>query len=153
MKIHKKKRIAARVLGVGRNKITFDPEKLDEVSGALTRKDINSLIKKGIVSVKKTSSQSRSRKRKDILKKRKGRIQKTGSRKGTKKARNPPKKEWMRKIRLQRAYLLTLKMKNLLTVADYRNLRAKSKGGFFRSLRHLKLYIQERGMLRKEHGN
>src|SRR3989344_1944866 len=153
MKIHKKKRIAARVLGVGRNKITFDPDKLDEVSGALTRKDINSLIKKGIVSVKKTSSQSRSRKRKDILKKRKGRIQKTGSRKGNKKARKPPQNEWMRKIRLQRAYLLTLKMKNLLTVADYRNLRAKSKGGFFRSLRHLKLYIQERGMLRKEHGN
>ena len=152
MKLHKKKRIASRLLKVGKNKVIFDPENLEEISGAITRRDMGILIKQGVVKAKKTSSQSRSRARAQLVRKSKGRKQGTGSRKGTKKTRNPPKKLWMGKIRLLRSYLLKLKKHSQISNADYHLLRAKSKGGFFRSQRHLKLYIQERGMI-KEDGN
>ena len=154
MKLHKKKRLAANIMGVGKNKVKMDVEQLDEIAGALTRRDIAHLIKQKIITIKPHSRQSKSRMRVNLVKKRKGRKQNTGSRKGSQKARNPPKKVWMTKIRLQRKYLTGLKTNKLVTIADYRTLRAKAKGGFFRSLRHLKLYSTERGMIKeKKDGN
>ena len=154
MKLHKRKRIAARLLGVGRNKIRMDPEQREEIEGALTRRDLNHLIKQGTITVKKkSSSQSRSRLRQNLIKKRKGRKQNTGSRKGSQCSRNPPKKLCITKIRLQRSYLSSLKERGHISVKDYRLLRAKSKGGFFRSLRHLRLYAKERNMVKEKHGN
>tara|TARA_Y100000310_G_C20600576_1_gene772798 strand:- start:749 stop:1210 length:462 start_codon:yes stop_codon:yes gene_type:complete len=153
MKLHKRKRIVANLLGVGRNKISMDPEQREEIEGALTRRDLNSLVKQKVITVKKTSKQSKSRLRAKLIQKRKGRVQNTGSRKGSKKARNPPKKLWITKIRLQRAYLSSLKEKELISKEDYQILRAKSKGGFFRSVRHLKLYSKERNMMKEKNGN
>jgi len=154
MKLHKRKRIAARILGVGKSKIRMDPEQREEIEGALTRRDINNLIKRGVIKIKKRSSeQSRSRLRQNLARKRKGRKQNTGSRKGRLKARNPPKKLWVRKIRLQREYLSSLKEGERISIKDYRLLRAKSKGGFFRSLRHLRLYAKERNMIQEKNGN
>lgn len=154
MKLHKKKRLAANLLGVGKNKVKMDTEQLDEISGALTRRDIAHLIKQKTITIKPHSRQSKVRVRKNLIKKRKGRKQNTGSRKGSQKTRNPPKKVWMTKIRLQRKYLTGLKSKKMISTVDYRVLRAKAKGGFFRSLRHLKLYSTERGMVKdQKNGN
>jgi large subunit ribosomal protein L19e len=154
MKLHKKKRLAANIMGVGKNKVKMDTEQLDEIAGALTRRDIAHLVKQKTITIKKHSQQSKSRMRANLVKKRKGRKQNIGSRKGSQKTRNPPKKAWMTKIRLQRRYLVGLKTKEMLTVQNYRILRAKAKGGFFRSLRHLKLYSTERGMVKeKKDGN
>jgi large subunit ribosomal protein L19e len=152
MKLHKKKRIASRLLGVGQNKVKFDTERLEDVSGALTRRDISSLIKQGAIKVKPHSRQSKVRHRKKLVKKRKGRTQNTGSRKGSKKARNPPKKVWMIKIRSQRSYVQKLKTQEKISLENYRILKSRSKGGFFRSLRHLKLFVQESGMIKEKDG-
>ena len=42
-----------------------------------------------------------------------------------------------------------LRENNAITKSDYRELYLKSKGGFFRSKRHLKMFIEEKGMIKK----
>jgi ribosomal protein L19E len=64
-------------------------------------------------------------------------------------ARTPKKQRWMSTIRLQRQFLKELKDRKLITTGTYRELYMKSKGGFFRSRRHLKIYMNERNMVQK----
>ena len=78
-----------------------------------------------------------------------GRKKGHGSRKGTANARLGDKKKWMSRIRLQRTFLKELKTKNKLTNEVYKDLYRKSKGGFFRSKRHIKLYITEHNLVKK----
>src|SRR3989344_4016006 len=73
-----------------------------------------------------------------------------GSRKGKKTARLKPKRAWMNKIRLQRRFIKSLRDKDAITSAVYHELYMKSKGGFFRSLRHLKLHASEKGIVKNE---
>ncbi|MAF35967.1 50S ribosomal protein L19e [archaeon] len=149
MKLYHKKRIAAKLLKVGHNKVQLDPTKAEEIGNALTRRDVQGLINQKMIKVKPHSKHSRAKIKLTIKKKRKGRTQGTGSRKGSKNARQPTKTVWMKKIRRQREYLTILKKHKELNVTDYRTLRTKCKGGFFRSLRHLKLFIEEHGMKQK----
>ena len=44
MKLDKKKTIAARVLNVGKDRVWFNPERLQEIKEAITRQDIKDLI-------------------------------------------------------------------------------------------------------------
>jgi len=44
--------------------------------------------------------------------------------------------------------LKELKDKDLLIPGSFWNLYRKSKGGFFRSVRHIKLFIKEKGMVK-----
>src|SRR3989344_4739735 len=140
MKLTTQKRIAAEVLGIGINKVKFDVDKLDEIKEAITKSDIRSLVKNKVISKKAKNSQSRARAR--II-----RIQK---RKGNRKARSNPKRLWVRKIRILRTFLRGLKEKGKLENKDYRNLILKSKGGYFRSKRHIKLYITEHRMVKEK---
>ena len=84
----------------------------------------------------------------DIFK-RKGKRTGAGSRKGKKTARLSKKDAWMNKVRLQRKFLKELRDKELITKSDYHSLYQKSKGGFFRSKRHIKLYIDEHRLIKK----
>ncbi|MBI2106328.1 50S ribosomal protein L19e [Candidatus Woesearchaeota archaeon] len=144
------RRIAAQILKVGTGKIWFDPDKLSEIREAITKSDVRSLIRLKIIRPKKTPEQSKVRARRWNLQKRKGNRRGQGSRKGTATARAPRKKIWMLKIRAQRALLRNLKEKNLVTNKDFRDLMSKAKGGFFRNKRHIKIYLQEKEMLRKK---
>lgn len=144
------RRLAAQILGCGENRVRFDPNSLEDIKEAITKADIRSLIGKGIISKKRLLNTSRfwARKRKEQkgLGKQKGH----GSRKGKKTARTPPKRVWINKIRLQRYYLKGLRDSNSVLPTHYHELYMKSKGGFFRSLRHLKLYIEERRFIIKK---
>jgi|SRR3989344_2609958 len=144
------RRIAAQVLKVGAGKIWFDPDKLPEIREAITKSDIRSLIRFKTIRVKKIPEQSKARTRKLKLQKRKGNRQGQGSRKGRATARSPRKKIWMLKIRAQRALLRNFKEKKLITNDDFKDFMAKAKGGFFRNKRHIKIYLQEKGILREK---
>lgn len=150
MKLKTQKRIAADILKVGINRVKFDSEKLSEIKEAITKSDIRGLIKQGSIKSKPYQSQSRGRARKLLVQKRKGRRKGPGSRKGKKTARLSTKDTWMKKIRLQRKFLRLLKSKNLLIPKNYRNLILKAKGGFFRSKRHIKLFIEEHNMVEEK---
>ena len=56
----------------------------------------------------------------------------------------------MIKIRSLKAMLKVLRDKGMIETATYRNLYMKAKGGFFRSKRHLRLYVDEQGLIKKE---
>ena len=143
------KRLAAQVMKCGEHRVRLDPNSLEEIKEAITKSDIRHLINNGIITKRRLLNTSKYWARKHRKQKSKGKQKGVGSRKGKKTARLPPKREWMNKIRLQRRYIKSLRDNKLISTTDYHEIYMKSKGGFFRSIRHLKLYTQERGLIKK----
>ncbi len=141
MKLTTQKRLGAKLLKAGKNRVKFSVEKLKEIKEAITRADIRSLIKNKVIQKKQKKGISSGRKKKIEAQKKKGRRRGYGRRKGTFKARNPKKRAWINKIRPQRRFLKELKEINLINNKEYRELYLKSKGNFFRSVAHLELYL------------
>ena len=143
------RRLASQVMKCGKYRVKFDETKLEEIKEAITKQDIRALVNQGLISKKDANNTSkfwaRKRKTQKIASKQKGH----GSRKGKKTARTPSKRKWINKIRLQRSFIKSLRDQKQVTTADYHELYMKSKGGFFRSLRHLKLYVEEKGLIKK----
>jgi len=144
------RRLAAEVLGVGESRIWIDPEKLDDVSTAISRSDVRRLIKSGVIKVLPPSTPSRGRIRIKREKRKKGRGRGPGSKKGP---RTDEKRIWIAKVRVQRRYLKYLKEKGQIDPKTFRQLYRLVKGGMFRSLAHLKLYMTQHKILKVEqHG-
>ena len=150
MRLGSQKRLAAQVLKCSPKRIWIDPKSLEEVKEAITKIDIKSLIKKGIIKGKRKEGVSKFRARKIKKQKSKGKQKGPGSRKGKKTARLNKKRAWIGRIRIQRRFLRELKDKKLIDVNIYRQLYSRSKGGFFRSKRHIKLYLEERNLINKK---
>lgn len=150
MKLRNKRRIAADTLKVGRHRVWFDELRLDEIKDVITKANIRKLVKDRAIQARPEKSISRFRIRKRIVQKRKGRRQGQGSRKGSIGVRLPKKRAWVNNMRVQRNFLKTLKSKRMITPVSYREIYGKIKGGFFRSRRHLKLYLNERKLIKKK---
>jgi large subunit ribosomal protein L19e len=149
MNVSNKKRLAAQIMKCGKSRVKFDSENLQQIKEAITKSDIRSLIKSKIVKKKPKKGVSRSRARHTLKQKRKGRRSGPGRKSGTHKARSPKKREWINKIRAIRDLISTLKKKNIINTKAYTTLYRKSKGGFFRSRRHIKSYIEEHKLAKK----
>tara|TARA_Y100000310_G_scaffold324021_2_gene385297 strand:+ start:93 stop:542 length:450 start_codon:yes stop_codon:yes gene_type:complete len=149
MNLSSKKRIAAQLLKCGGHRVKFDTSELQSIKEAITKSDIRALIKDKTIKKKKETGVSRSRARKILKQKRKGRRSGPGRKSGTHKTRLPKKVEWMNKIRTIRDLLKNLREKDVINPKTYRSLYLKSKGGFFRSRRHVKLYIEEHSLGKK----
>ena len=143
MQIRIQKRLAARILKSSKNDIWLDPKRLEEITEAIHKADITSLIKDKAIKGKKIRGISRGRARKRNIQKSKGRRRGSGSIKGGKHARLTKKRGWINHIRVQRSFLRNLRDKGVIDKSSYRSLYMKSKGGFFRSKRHIKIYMQE----------
>ena len=146
------RRLAAQLLKCGGNRVKFDSNRLDDIKEAITKTDIRSLINSGAISKKRLLNTSRFWVRKRKRQKSLGRQKGFGSRKGKKTARLNPKRTWINKIRLQRNYIKSLRDKGMITSSAYHELYMKSKGGFFRSFKHLSMYINERAFIKNEKG-
>ncbi len=142
-----KKKLAAKVLKTSPGKVRFNESALEEISKAITKSDVRGLIAVGKIKKITPNEQSRTRARENAAQKSKGRRKGKGSRKGRKFAEISRKERWMTRIRLQRRFLKELKQKGLLSPANYHLLYAKSKGGYFRNKRHIKLYITEQNLI------
>ena len=151
MNLKTQTRIAASLFGVGKKRVWIDSTRASEVKEAITKKDIQGLVKKGAIKILHKRGISSFRVNKIRSQKRKGRQKNIGSRKGAFGARIPRKEIWMIKIRNQKGLLKELRDKNLISRRNYRILYRKAKGGFFRSVRHIKLFIEERNLT--ENGN
>jgi len=143
MKLAVQKRISASVLKCSIKRVKLNPDRLKDVKEAITKTDIRSLVSQGVIKSIQKKGVSRVRAKKTHIQKTKGRQRGKGKRKGTAKARTPKKRDWMNKIRLQRRFLKELKEKNLITIKVNRMLYLKATGGFFRSRKHLKNYLDE----------
>ena len=143
MNVKNQKRIAAQILKCGVNRVWFDDTRLDEIKEAITKSDLRRLVGDKAIKAKPLKNTSRFAARKRLKQKRKGRQQGQGKRKGKKTARLSTKVAWMIKVRLQRMFIKELRDKKLISPSVYRMLYRKVKGGFFRSKRHIKIYITE----------
>jgi len=143
MKLDEKRKIAARVLGVGVNRVWIDPEHMADVESALTADDIRKLIKKGYIRARPEKGVSRAR-----VRARKGKKRGPGSRKGAMGARDPAKRRWIRTIRPLRARLRELKAQGILTPTLYRKIYRMASRGAFKSKAHLDRYLREKGILK-----
>ncbi len=150
MDLRNQRRLAAELLKCGENRVWMDPEQLEEIEKAVTRRDIQNLIKQGIIKARKIRGNSRGRIRKRMLQKRKGRRKGHGSRKGKATARLPKKRAWIKTIRPIRAYLRELRDKGLIDRKTYRLYYRRAKGGQFRSKAHVRLHLETEGLLKVE---
>ncbi|MBI4147552.1 50S ribosomal protein L19e [Candidatus Woesearchaeota archaeon] len=142
-----KKKLAAKILNVSPKKVVFSPEALDDIQKAITRSDMRGLIAVGKISTAKVNQHSRGGARKIAQQKSKGRQRGKGSRKGSKNSIVTRKEKWMIRVRAQRVLLKELRDKSLLSTNNYRMLYTKSKGGYFRNKRHIKLYLKEHHLI------
>lgn len=149
MKLKVQKRIAAQIMKCSRRRVWLDENNLDDIKEAITKADIRSLITKGVIQMKPRKVASRGRARYRKLQKRKGRRKGQGKRKGKATARLSKKESWKSTIRAQRDLIKYLKSKGIISKKDYRMLYLRCKGGFFRSRRHIRLFIEEKGIAKK----
>ncbi|MEW5897049.1 MAG: 50S ribosomal protein L19e [Nanoarchaeota archaeon] len=143
-----KKRLAAEILKVSPKKVRFSSAALEEIKKAITRSDMRGLIAVGKVGKTRGSEGSRVRARFLAAQKRKGRRKGKGCKKGTKYTIETRKEKWIKRIRVQRLFLKNLRDKGLIPRSDYQTLYAKSRGGYFRSVRHIKLYLKEHNIIK-----
>lgn len=147
--LNTQKKLAGKLLKCSPKKVRFDHESLNDIKESITKMDLKGLISKNIIVRKPIHSKSRVRARKKLNQKKKGLRKGRGSRKGTANARLNRKTEWINRIRKQRNLLKSLRDKELITKTNFRLLSNKAKGGFFRSLKHLKIYLEENKLIRK----
>ena len=133
MKLDKKKTIATRVLNVGKDRVWFNPERLQEIKEAITRQDIKDLIAEKVIGLKDITGGKKKQKRK--TRRRAGNI----SRK-IKSARK--KADYVNKIRKLRKYLKVRRAEGKISSSEYRKLRNYAKSGIFKGLKHLKEHIK-----------
>ncbi len=149
MNLKPQRRMAAEILKCGENRVYFDPYLVEDISLAITREDIRNLIKQGVIQKKYKKGISKQRKNVRHERKKKGRARGLGKRKGTKHARTPKKRAWIKRIRPLRRELRKLRDRKLITVANYRKLYKNAKGGMFTSVAQLNRYIKEKELIRR----
>ena len=140
--LKKKRELVARMLNVGANRVRFEPDKLDDIADSITREDIRSLIKNGVIWTAKTKGTSRAGPKANLQVKKKRGIG-TGSKKGKKGARIGKKESYVKKIRTMRYHLKILKSRNDINRDIFWSLYKKVNGGQIRSLSHLRENIRE----------
>ncbi|MBI2598514.1 MAG: 50S ribosomal protein L19e [Candidatus Diapherotrites archaeon] len=136
MKESKAKKISARLLKVGTSKIWINPADGKKVKEAMTKEDVRSLIREGVIKEKKIDQKNKKR----HLGRKKGRGRGMGKRKGTAKARIKTKKRWVQNVRALRKKLKEIKKIGGLKI-PYRKAFLMVKGGFFRGKKHLEATV------------
>ena len=127
MQLHKKKELAARTLGVGKARIVFNKERLDEIKEAITKQDIRELHSDKAILVNVIGGRRKIEKTKS--RRRKGSVRKNV---------NKRKEEYMIITRKLRGFLAELKKKNIVNADEYWTLRKEIRAREFRSKAHMK---------------
>jgi len=135
------KKLAASVLKIGKSRVWLDPKRTKDIEKAITKIDIRKLIKQGVIKAlpKKITV-------KKGLRKKRG----EGSRKGSKFAKVTSKRRWIQTVRPLRRYLKELKASEEIDNPTFKKLYMLVKGGVFRSRTHMRIYMEQHGMLKKK---
>ena len=137
-----KKRLAARVTGVGVHRIRFDTDHLDDIADAITRENIRSLITANTIRIKSFTGTSKGRAHeKKAQKNKRGTTQ--GSKQGRKGARVGKKTVYVAKVRALRRLLKIAKDRKDLTNPEFWTLYKKVGGNTVRNKAHLRLLMEE----------
>lgn len=137
-----KKRLVARVTGVGVHRVKFDSDHLDDVADAITRENIRSLITANTIKIKSIVGTSKGRAHTKKSQKNKRGI-KQGSKQGRKGARVGKKEVYVAKVRSLRRLLKIAKDRKDLTNPEFWTLYKKVGGNTVRNKAHLRLLMGE----------
>ena len=143
------RRLASRIMKVGKNRVWIDPQRLDDVESAITREEIKKLIHEKVIKSSTIKGVSRGRTKTIREKKRKGRRNGPGSQSGTGQARVSKKEAWMKKIRSLRKRLRELKATRIITETNYRQLYMMAGSGRFGSVADMERYAKAHDLWRK----
>ncbi len=132
MQLGKKKALAAKVLGVGKNRIFFADGSLNEIKEAITRQDILDLNKSGAIQVKEVKGRKTKVKRKH----RRG----VGK---VKKRVNTNKKEYATITRKLRTFARHLLKTGKIEKEKHGEIRKMIRARRFKSKRHLNESLEE----------
>ncbi|UCH01487.1 MAG: 50S ribosomal protein L19e [Candidatus Bathyarchaeota archaeon] len=149
MNLRNKKRLAAKILKVGKNRVWIDSEKIEDVEGVITREEIRKLIHEDVIRALPKKGISRARARNIHDKRKKGLKRGAGSRKGKKTARSSKKTAWANKIRAIRKHLKTLRTRRILQKDAYRKLYVLAKSGVFSDNSDVDQYIEAHKLTRR----
>lgn len=128
------RRLAAEILGIGKGRVWFDPERLVDIGEALTKADIEELIKDKAIKAKPIAKRIKRKERRKTKKRRgPGRIKMKVKKR---------KQRYVKRIRKLRNYLKMLKSKAAITVQESHHLRKLVKAGQFKSKREMQNYVQ-----------
>jgi len=144
------KRLAGQIWGCSPQRVLLNPDKLVEIKEAITKFDVRRLINQGIITRAPIQGIAKGRTRHAAGQKRRSRRVGHGSRKGSANARADDKLQWMRQVRAQRDLLKRLRDHELITHETFNTMYMKAKGGYFRSTRHIKLFLQEQELFLKK---
>ena len=129
MNLGKKKELAKRTLGVGKERIAFAESRLEDIKEAITKQDIKDLYSQGAI----------------VIKPKKGRrkvVRKKSRSVGNVRIRvNKRKREYIAMVRKQRRHIAELKKRGELAKEEHDDLRKKIRNKVFRSKAHLKEHI------------
>jgi large subunit ribosomal protein L19e len=153
MQLTNQKRLAAKILKCGENRVWVNPDYIDEIASSVQAEDIREFIEEGLIRAKAIKGTSRVRARTRLEQRRKGRQKGQGKRMGTSNARNPRKNRWMRTIRSQRRALKDLRDEEQINKSEYRRYYLKAKGGSYRSIAHMRSQMTLEGVKLKEGDN
>ena len=153
MQLTNQKRLAAKILKCGENRVWVNPDYIDEIASSVQADDIREFIEEGLIRAKAIKGTSRVRARTRLEQRRKGRQKGQGKRMGTSNARNPRKNRWMRTIRSQRRALKDLRDEEQINKSEYRRYYLKAKGGSYRSIAHMRSQMTLEGVKLKEGEN
>ena len=144
-----KKRLAARVTGVGVHRIRFDTDHLDDIADAITRENIRNLITANTIKIKSFTGTSKGRAHdKKAQKNKRGTTQ--GSKQGRKGARVGKKEVYVVKVRALRRLLKIAKDRKDLTNPEFWALYKKVGGNTVRNKAHLRTLMEEIKEKRKD---
>jgi large subunit ribosomal protein L19e len=130
MNLRSKKQLAANTLGVGKGRIIFVNERLEEIKEAITKQDMRNLHKDGAIIIKEIRGRS-----KNINKKRKRSL-------GTiRKVVNTRKRDYVILTRKLRRVLAEKKKKGEIEQKEFEELRKKIRNKFFKSKNQLKEHL------------
>lgn len=130
MNLNNKKEMVSRIAGIGKGRVRFNPEKLEDIEDAVTRGEIRALISQGSIKLNHIKGQTR---------RHKARKNGPGSRKGKKSARMGKKEKWVKQVRALRRYLK--KVKPNISKKVYWDAYKKVKGGEIKSVARLKEFL------------
>ena len=132
MKLNKKKELAARTLGVGKSRISFNVNRIDEIKEAITKQDIKELVSGGAISIKEIRGTRTKKKRK------------TRRRAGSIKIKvNTRKRDYMTITRKLRAYAAELRKRSQIGQEEFKQLRKEVRLRKFKSLSNKKERVKE----------
>ena len=143
------RRLASQILKIGQNRVWINPERMDDVEGAITREEVRKLIHERVIVSLPEVGVSRSRAKIIREKKRKGRRSGPGSYTGATHATITKKEAWMLKIRSLRRKLRELKANRTITEETYSQYYRMAGSGRFQSIAELERNLKANELWRK----